>query len=359
MMQYPSARNLRVVSAANQRLHELYCMLQISILMIVAVTTFFALNSCTGNDDSTKAADNSADGEFQPIKITATTGMVADIVRNVAGELAIVDQLMQSGVDPHLYQPRREDVISLNDAEIVFYNGLLLEGRMTDVLERIGTDEKPVIAVAEQVADLRDMEKGGNMQHDPHVWMDVQRWMTAVDVVEETLSEHDPDNTATYQANAEQYRKQLEQLAQYAREMIARIPAESRILVTAHDAFGYFGDAYGIDVHGIQGISTESEAGMKDINALIDFLVERKIKAIFVETSVSDKNVRALIEGAKSRGHDIVIGGSLFSDAMGPAGTYEGTYIGMLDHNITTIVSALSDTPHNGGMQGKLGERSN
>jgi manganese/zinc/iron transport system substrate-binding protein len=184
--------------------------------------------------------------------------------------------------------------------------------------------------------------------------MDVQGWMKAVDVVADALTAFDPPNKEYYVNNAQQYQAQLRQLDDYARQAIASIPDEQRVLVTAHDAFNYMSRAYGIEVLGIQGISTESEAGIKDINRIVDVLVTRRIPAVFVESSVSDKNVKALIEGAASRGHQVRIGGELFSDAMGPAGTYEGTYIGMIDHNITIITRALSGTVPKRGMQDKL-----
>jgi manganese/zinc/iron transport system substrate-binding protein len=190
--------------------------------------------------------------------------------------------------------------------------------------------------------------------YDPHVWMDVRGWMKAVTVVEQALSEFDPDNAAVYQANAAAYIAELEALDAYVRKVIASIPENQRVLVTAHDAFNYLGRAYGLDVRGIQGLSTESEAGVQDIEKLIDFLVKRGLPAVFVETSVADKNVRALVEGAKARGHDVGIGGELFSDAMGEPGTYEGTYIGMIDHNATTIARALGGSAPARGMQGQL-----
>jgi manganese/zinc/iron transport system substrate-binding protein len=190
--------------------------------------------------------------------------------------------------------------------------------------------------------------------HDPHVWMDPKGWMKAVDAVADALSQFDPINASTYKANAEAYLAELRKLDEYAARCVASIPEKQRVLVTAHDAFGYFGRAYGLDVRGIQGISTESEAGLQDLNNLVQFIVDRDIKAVFVESSVAEKNVRALVEGAKSRGKDVKIGGTLFSDAMGADGTYEGTYIGMIDHNVTIITRALGGTAPEKGMQGKL-----
>jgi len=184
--------------------------------------------------------------------------------------------------------------------------------------------------------------------------MDVRGWMEGVEVIEGSLSGYDPDNTQEYSERAGVYLEELEKLDEYARDSLASIPEGQRVLVTAHDAFGYMSRAYGIEVRGIQGLSTESEAGVRDIEDLVAFLVERKIPAVFVESSVSDRNVRALLEGARAKGHELVIGGELFSDAMGEAGTYEGTYIGMIDHNVTTITRALGGEAPDKGLNGKL-----
>lgn len=287
-----------------------------------------------------------------PFQAVATVGMVADLVRNVGGDRVVVEGLIGEGVDPHLYKPTRGDVVALTGAEIIFYNGLHLEGRMGDVLERMGGKGKPVVAVGDSVRE------GGQYAvvdadgaHDPHLWMDVRGWMAAVAVIRDALVAFDPEGAGGYRARAERYLAELETLDAYARAVLGSIPEGRRVLVTAHDAFFYLGRAYGIDVRGIQGISTESEAGVRDIEDLVGFLVEREIPAIFVETSVSDKNVRALVEGARAKGHGLTIGGSLFSDAMGPAGSWEGTYIGMIDHNVTTIARALGGDAPEGGFR--------
>jgi manganese/zinc/iron transport system substrate-binding protein len=289
-----------------------------------------------------------------PYAVATTVGMVTDIVRQVAGERAAVTGIIGEGVDPHLYKPTRSDVALLLEADVVFYSGLLLEGKMTDTLVRVARD-KPVFAVTAEVDESYLLEPQGFSGHfDPHLWMDVQGWSQAVSAVVARLSDFDPANRDHYVANGTAYRDRLAALHGYVVEISATIPEESRVLVTAHDAFNYFGRAYGFDVLGIQGISTESEAGLEDINTLIDTLVERNVGAVFVETSVADKNVRALVEGAAARGHEVEIGGELFSDAMGEPGTYEGTYIGMIDHNATTIVRALGGDAPAGGFQGKL-----
>jgi len=277
-------------------------------------------------------------------RVVCTVGMITDIVRNVAGEYASVEGIIGEGVDPHLYKPTSRDVVKLSDADVIFYNGLLLEGKMTTVLERFAGQGKVVRAVTEAILNESDylLNKDGSTElTDPHVWMDVRGWLKAVPVIAASLSEYDPAHAEYYQASAAEYILQLQALDAYAKTTLATIPENQRVLVTAHDAFNYLGRAYGIEVRGIQGISTESEAGVRDLEDLVDFIVVNQIPAVFVETSVADKNVRALVEGARARGHQVVIGGSLFSDAMGQTGTYEGTYIGMIDHNVTTIANAL------------------
>ncbi len=300
-------------------------------------------------------ADTAADDDPSRYKAVATVGMIADIVRNVAGDRAEVRGLIGEGVDPHLYKPTRNDVVKLGEADIVFYNGLLLEGKMTDVLVRVARGGKPVFAVTDSILDRGDYVMNTQAEHyDPHVWMDVSGWIEAVGVVAEALGQFDAPNADYYKANAEAYTVELRKLDDYARSSIASIPENARVLVTAHDAFNYMGRAYGLDVRGIQGLSTESEAGVQDIERLVQFLVDRKIPAAFVESSVAEKNVRALAEGTRAKGHEVKIGGTLFSDAMGPAGTYEGTYIGMIDHNVTAITRALGGEAPQAGMHGKL-----
>lgn len=286
-----------------------------------------------------------------PYNIGTTVGMVKDIVAVVAGEKATVINVIGEGVDPHLYKPTRGDVAKLLDSDIVFYSGLMLEGKVADVLIKVARRGKPVFAVTELIDEnylLEPEEFAGH--YDPHVWMDVEGWMKAVSAVAKALGEFDSDNKEFYNGNADAYLLKLRKLHKYASDTIGTIPMGGRVLITAHDAFNYFGRAYGMEVKGIQGISTESEAGLKDINTLVDEIVDRNIKAVFVESSVADKNVRALIEGAAKKGKQIEIGGVLFSDAMGKPGTYEGTYIGMIDHNVTVIASALGGEAPERGM---------
>lgn len=285
----------------------------------------------------------------EPIRAVATVGMVADLVRAVGGPEVEVVTIIGEGIDPHVYKPTRNDVVQLQRADVVFYNGLLLEGRMADVLERLRDRGKQVVAVAEVIQSGRLLAGDQPGHHDPHVWMDVRLWSEALAPVAEALAAIRPEQAALFRERAETARRDLEGFDTYVREVAGSIPEAQRVLITAHDAFHYFGTAYGFEVMGIQGLSTESEAGLHDINRLVDVLVERGIGAIFVETSVADKNVKALIEGARARGHAVEIGGTLFSDAMGTPGTAAGTYVGMIEHNVSVIARALGGRVPEGG----------
>jgi manganese/zinc/iron transport system substrate-binding protein len=275
------------------------------------------------------------------IKIVATTGMIADAVENIAGEHADVIALMGPGVDPHLYKATQGDLRRLTDAHVIFYNGLHLEGKMGEVFEKLGR-MKPVIAVGEEIPKER-LRKVAGFQgaYDPHIWFDVNVWKEAVGAISHFLEEYDTAHRRDYESRSKKYLEQLDSLDSAVRESIMEIPATQRVLITAHDAFGYFGDAYEIEVRGLQGISTLSEFGLRDVTDLVDYILERQVKAIFVETSVSGKSIEAVVEGCKEKGWDVKIGGRLFSDAMGAAGTPEGTYIGMVHANVKTIAESL------------------
>lgn len=325
-----------------------------SNLLLAGIVTIsiLCMAGCRPSDSSPNQA---ASPSVFPYKAVATVGMIADVVRNVGGEFVDVHGIIGEGVDPHLYKPTSTDVKALQEADIVFYNGLALEGKMGDVLVRVARAGKPVHAVTEVILEQGNYVMTDDQDHyDPHVWMDVQGWILAVEVVHKALTHFDPSHAETYAKRTEEYQLLLKKLDQYCKESIDSIPESKRVLVTAHDAFNYMARAYGLEVRGIQGISTESEAGVKDIENLIDFLVERQIPAVFVESSVSDKNIKALVEGAQAQGHDVKIGGELFSDAMGTKGTYRGTYVGMIDSNVTTITRALGGSAPEGGFQGKL-----
>lgn len=310
---------------------------------------------CGGSDPTDGQAASNTPKITYPYTIVTTVGMVNDIVARVAGDKATVTNIIGEGVDPHLYKPTTSDVKKLLSADVIFYCGLVLEGKMADTLVKSASSVRYVFAVTDLLDEQYLLEpKEFSGHYDPHVWMDVQAWSKAVESVCEALARYDLSNADHYRANARSYGKKLVRLDDYARTSIASIPDRRRVLITAHDAFNYFSRAYGIEVQGIQGISTESEAGLKRINYLVDTIIQRDIGAVFIETSVPVKNVKALIEGAAARGKTVKIGGQLFSDAMGKPGSYEGSYIGMIDHNATTVTRALGGNAPSGGMQGKL-----
>ena len=277
----------------------------------------------------------------EPITVVTTIGMIADAVERVGGERVSVDGLMGPGIDPHLYKASEGDLRRLERADLILYAGLHLEAKMADVLERIA-DQRATQAVTETIPRSQPLSPAQFQgQYDPHVWFDVRLWMRTVEQIRDTLTELDPGSRQLYRANAAAYLAELEELDRYVREQVARVPPERRVVITAHDAFGYFGEAYGFDVRGLQGISTASEAGAGDVQELAEFIAERRIPALFVESSVSPRTISAVREAVRSRGFDVEVGGSLFSDAMGDEGTPEGTYIGMVRHNVDTIVAGL------------------
>lgn len=288
-----------------------------------------------------EAGSAPADIAERQIRVVATTGMIADVVAHVGGERVDVDALMGPGVDPHLYKASAKDVVVLDEADIIFYNGLHLEGRMTSIFERLQAT-RLTLPVAENIPTER-LRRPPEFEGawDPHVWFDVELWATTVDVIREGLTELDPTHADIYRENAKVYADELAALDRWVAEQFATIPEQSRVLITAHDAFGYMGDAYGLEVRGLQGTSTASEAGAADVRALAETIVERSIKAIFIESSVPTSTIEAVQSAVRSRGHEVAIGGELFSDAMGDPDSAEGTYIGMVRYNVNTIVAAL------------------
>jgi manganese/zinc/iron transport system substrate-binding protein len=289
-----------------------------------------------------------------PLQIVTTIAQIADLASRIAGERAQVRSLMGEGVDPHTYRPTRADVAALRRADLVLANGLRLEAQLDELLAVLAR-EKPVLLLAERLPPERLLghpEFPG--KYDPHVWNDVGLWRELVAVVRDELVRLDPAGARGYAERARAYEAELAALEAYVRDVLASVPADRRVLVSAHDAFGYFGRAYGFEVIGIQGLSTESEAGLAGIERIVRLLVDRRIEAVFVESSVSERNVLALVEGAAARGHTVRIGAQLFSDAMGAPGTYEGTYVGMIDHNATVIARALGGTAPPRGWRGRL-----
>jgi manganese/zinc/iron transport system substrate-binding protein len=294
------------------------------------------------NDDAVLAQKNFEPRKptDPPLNVLATTGMIADAVRKVGGDSIKVNALMGPGVDPHLYKPNSGDLTLLNNASIIFYNGLHLEGKMTDVLTKIGRN-KPVVAVANGIPQAQYLSGDMANSYDPHIWMDAQLWVGAVYEISNQLQALDPINANFFRMNATRYIDELNALHRTIIEKMAQIPADQRLLITSHDAFKYFGRAYKIEVKGLQGISTVAEFGLRDVSNMVQLIVQRNIKAIFVETSVAQKPIEAVLAGCLKQNHKVVIGGTLFSDALGNANTPEGTYIGMMRFNATVIANAL------------------
>lgn len=306
-------------------LHVLYKLIFIGLIGILA--------SCSTPKDQPR--------EKGKLRIVTTTGMIKDAVAHIVGDKAEVIALMGPGVDPHLYKATQGDLEKLTSADVIFYNGLHLEGKMGEVFEKLGR-LKPVIAVAANIPESRLRTiPGFDNTHDPHIWFDVKLWEEAVKAATAFMIDYDSASNLFYQANSDRYLKKMDSLHTSVKQQLQQIPEQQRVLITAHDAFGYFGDAYDIEVRGLQGISTVSEFGLKDVTDLVNFIISRKIKAIFAETSVSQKSINAVVEGCNQKGWQVKIGGSLYSDAMGAAGTPEGNYLGMVSANVNTIVTAL------------------
>jgi len=309
-------------------------------IVLMAWMALMHFSSCQSDSSSTTKADKN-------LQIVTTTGMIKDAVLNIVKDKATVNALMGTGVDPHYYKATQNDLSKLTDADIVFYNGLFLEGKMGEILEKMGR-KKPVLAVSDEIERSRlrtliddESSEEGAGKYDPHIWFDVALWMETVKYVAKKMQELDKENADFYKKNADAYLQQLASLHNSTKEKIGSISEEQRTLITSHDAFGYFGQAYDIEVKGLQGISTVTEFGLKDISNMVNSIVKEKIKAVFVESAVSQKPLEAVVEGCKKRNHEVKIGGSLFADAMGAEDTPEGTYIGMIEANVKTIVAAL------------------
>jgi len=277
-----------------------------------------------------------------PFSVVATTSIIADTARSIAGPLATVTTLMGPGIDPHLYKASPGDLRTLSNASLILHNGLHLEGKMAEALEKLSS-RKTVVAVTAEIprAKLRTI-LGESEVYDPHVWFDVSLWVACAQAIRDALIRHDSTHATDYSNRFSALATELQQLDTWAREQIASIPSLNRVLITAHDAFGYFGRAYGIEVLAIQGVSTESEASLRSINELVQTIVRRKIPAIFIENTISPKAIEALGEGAKAHGHTVMIGGQLLSDSLGDRGSPEESYSGTVRHNVLTITKALT-----------------
>lgn len=320
---------------------KLIIIASIAIIALVAGVSSTILTQNNDVDDEFLIETQSLSNNSEKIMVTTTTNVVTDLVENIGGDHVLVTGLMGPGVDPHLYRPSASDVKKLQDADIVFYNGLDLEGKMGDIFVKIGREGTAVWAVSENISheSLLSLDTAGHF--DPHIWWDAKLWMEAAKVVATGLSEYDPENSKTYETNLKEYLTHLEELHNDSLEKMNSIPQEQRVLVTAHDAFQYFGHAYGLEEMAIQGWSTDSEAGIREIQNLSEEISDRKIKAVFVETSISPATIEALTASVQDKGHDVVIGGELYSDAIGEKGTSEGTYVGAFTHNVEIIVNAL------------------
>jgi manganese/zinc/iron transport system substrate-binding protein len=299
------------------------------LLLIALISCIPFISGCEKTEDSGK------------LKVVSTIGMINDIVRNIGGEFVESEGLMGPGIDPHLYKASAGDVKTLINADVIFTNGLHLESKMGEILEKMR--DKAVVQVTEGI-DEKDLLTPAEFKeaHDPHVWFDVKLWMIATNVVLETLIEKDAEHKEVFTKNAKAYLEDLKALDEYVSTEVKKVAPEQRVLVTAHDAFNYFGKAYGFTVMGLQGISTESEAGTKGVQRLAAYITEKKIPAIFIESSIPKRNIKAVQDAVIAKGWNVVVGGELFSDAMGDEGTTEGTYVGMVKHNVDTIVGSLS-----------------
>lgn len=305
-----------------------------SILAIVLLSLL--LFGCQSDKNSGEVANKSS-----KLQVVATTSMIADAVKVIASDKVDLYAMMGPGVDPHLYKATKGDIDNIYKADLILFNGLNLEAKVAQIMKNMSGD-KTTVAVAESIDSslLRHPHEFYGFP-DPHVWFDVSMWTTVVGEITRALVVLSPENKEFFENNFTIYKDSLEILDNWVKSQIATIPKVKRVLVTAHDAFGYFGLAYDIEVKGLQGISTVAEAGLYDVTAMIDFLTDRKIQGVFVESSISSKSISSVVEGCIARGHNIKIGGTLFSDAMGAEGTIEGTYLGMVRHNVNIIVSSL------------------
>ena len=296
------------------------------LTVLVIITLFFSCKNEKQNNGK--------------LNIVTTTTMITDLAKNIGGQHINLQGLMGSGVDPHLYKASEGDVTKLSQADIIFYNGLHLEGKLVEVFEKMNTKKTVAISSVLDKNTLIGSEYFAS-NYDPHIWFNIEYWKQATQFVVSTLSEAIPEQKPTFQANGNAYIAQLNNLKNKLENTISQLPKEERILVTAHDAFNYFGKAFNFQVVGLQGLSTATEAGVQDVQKLSNFIIENKVKAIFVESSVPKRTIQALQAAVKSKGHNVTIGGTLYSDALGNAGTVEGTYIGMFEYNVNTIVEAL------------------
>ena len=298
------------------------------------------LTACASSDETNNPSQN--DGTPRKLNVVTTTGQIHDAVRNMAGNAVNLTGLLGPGVDPHLYVPTEGDVSTFSQADVIFYNGLHLEAQMIRVLTQMAERGVTVLAVGDVLPKDKLLNWDSSAPYDPHVWNDPLLWSIGVEAMRDTLIEADPANADLYRTNTDTYLAEITATHQYIQEQVQRIPSDRRVMITAHDAFGYFARTYGFEVRGLQGISTESEASTADVQELAGFIVQRKIPAIFVETSVPPRTIEAVQAAVEAQGFKVEIGGTLFSDALDDPGKPAGTYTGMLRHNVDTLVSALA-----------------
>ena len=307
-----------------------------SILWMIGMT--FLLGAC--NNESENNVKTSNEPHSDRIQIVTTISQIGEPIEVIGGDRVDVESLMGPGVDPHLYKATQGDINTLQDADIILYNGLHLEGNMGEVFANMSAN-KTIVSLGESLDKEKFlMDEEGAI--DPHIWFDVDLWKEALDVAVEELKQFSPEDADYFEENKQTYFSKLDELKKEAVEKISSIPEEQRVLVTAHDAFGYFGRMNDIEVIGLQGLSTEDEVGLSDIGSTVQLLIEKKVPAVFIESSINQSSIRAVIDGASKEGLEVTLGGELFSDAMGAKGTEEGTYLGMYHHNVNTIYQALT-----------------
>lgn len=313
-------------------------------LILVCGGVVFLLGGCqvATKEQSMSTDDESTGGKIQ---VVATIAQIADPLEIIGGTHVEVKSLMGPGVDPHLYEATQGDIKTLQNADIILYNGLHLEGNMGEIFDKL-KETKKTLAIGETIEEKR-LLKDEQGAIDPHIWFDLDLWKDALDSATEVLKEYSPKHAEYFEENKQNYFNKIAELKVEATEKLSSIPDEQRILVTAHDAFGYFGRMYDVDVIGLQGLSTEDEVGLSDIHSTIELLIEKQVPAVFVESSINQNSIKAVIEGASKAGLQVELGGELFSDAMGEAGTEEGTYLGMYRHNVNMIYEALKGESKN------------
>ncbi|WP_438350056.1 metal ABC transporter solute-binding protein, Zn/Mn family [Paenibacillus sp. FA6] len=307
-------------------------MRKLKFVFLMGLGLSLLLSACSST------AENSVDGN--KIKVVTTIGQIAEPISIIGGDRVHVVSLMGPGVDPHLYNATQGDIKKLANGDVIFYSGHHLEGKMGEIFEQINKT-KPVLGITEGIPE-EELLKDVAGAIDPHIWFDIDLWKQGLQAATEELKKISPEDAVYFETNKTAYFEQLDALKKETEDKLSQIPVEQRVLVTAHDAFGYFGRMYDMKVVGLQGLSTEAEIGISDIQSTIDLLIEYQIPAVFVESSINKSSITAVIEGASSAGLKVKLGGELFSDAMGADGTAEGTYIGMNRHNVEVIYQALT-----------------